>query len=78
MRVKAPISETGMVTIGISVARSVRRKTKITSTTSTIASTIVWNTLSIERSMKIDAVVADVDVHALAAGRATMLRQRGA
>ena len=30
MKVKAPISETGMVTIGTSVARKLRRKTKIT------------------------------------------------
>ena len=47
----APTSDTGMVTIGISVARRLRRNTKITSTTSTIASTIAWNTDLIERSM---------------------------
>ena len=48
----APISDTGIVTSGISVARSERRKKKITSTTSTIASTMVVNTALIERSMK--------------------------
>ena len=65
MTLKAPISDTGMVTIGISVARSERRKRKITSTTSTIASTMVWNTLSIEACDEDRAVVADVDLHAL-------------
>ena len=38
MSAKAPISETGIVTSGMSVARNERRKKKITSTTSTIAS----------------------------------------
>ena len=51
MSAKAPISETGMVTIGMSVARNERRKKKITSTTSAIASTMVVNTAAIERSM---------------------------
>ena len=37
----APIRQTGIVTSGISVARSERRKKKITSTTSTTASAIV-------------------------------------
>ena len=41
MKMKAPIKETGMVTIGTSVARRLRRKTKITRTTRTIASMIV-------------------------------------
>ena len=50
----APISDTGIVTIGISVARKLRRKKKITSTTSTIASAIVVNTDLIERSMNTD------------------------
>ena len=50
----APISETGIVTSGISVARRLRRKTKITSTTSTTASPMVRKTLSIERAMKIE------------------------
>ena len=50
----APISDTGIVTIGISVARRLRRKKKITSTTSTIASPIVSNTFLIERSMNTD------------------------
>ena len=40
--VKVAISEIGMVTIGMIEARSERRKKKITSTTSTIASTMVW------------------------------------
>ena len=52
MIAKAPISDTGMVTSGISVARSERRKKKITSTTSTIASRIVWKTASIDSAMK--------------------------
>lgn len=38
---KAPISETGMVTIGITTARSERRKRKMISTTSTTASAMV-------------------------------------
>ena len=50
----APISDTGIVTMGISVARSDRRKKKITRTTSAIASPIVVNTDLIERSMKTD------------------------
>ena len=37
----APISDSGMVTSGIMVARTVRRKKKITSTTSTTASPMV-------------------------------------
>ena len=41
-RVQVAISEIGMVTIGISDARKERRKNTITSTTSTIASTMVW------------------------------------
>ena len=54
MSAKAPISDTGIVTIGMSVARRLRRKKKMTSTTSTIASTIVSNTDLIERSMNTD------------------------
>ena len=54
MKMKAPISETGMVTIGTSVARKLRRKTKMTRTTRTTASTIVWNTFSIDLAMKIE------------------------
>ena len=50
----APISDTGIVTIGMIVARRLRRKKKITSTTSTIASTMVVNTDAIERSMNTD------------------------
>ena len=51
---KAPISDTGMVTSGMSVARSERRKRKMTSTTSATASPMVVKTSSIERSMKIE------------------------
>ena len=43
-----------MVTSGISVARSERRKKKITSTTSTTASAMVSNTASIDSRMKIE------------------------
>ncbi len=50
----APISDTGIVTIGMTVARRLRRKKKITSTTSRTASAIVWNTDLIERSMNTD------------------------
>ena len=52
MKTNAPTSETGMVTIGTRVARKLRRKTKITSTTRTIASTIVSKTFSIDFAMK--------------------------
>jgi hypothetical protein len=51
---KAPISDTGMVTSGISVARKLRRKKKMISSTSSIASPMVLNTASIERSMNTD------------------------
>jgi hypothetical protein len=51
---KAPISDTGMVTSGISVARKLRRKKKMISRTSSIASPMVLKTASIERSMKTD------------------------
>ena len=54
IRPKAPISDTGIVTIGMSVARRLRRKKKMTSTTSTIASTIVSNTDPIDFSMNTD------------------------
>ena len=47
----APTSDTGIVTIGMIVARRLRRKKKITSTTSRIASPMVVNTDLIERSM---------------------------
>ena len=50
----APIRLTGMVTSGITVARSERRKKKITSTTSTTASAMVMNTALIEWRMKIE------------------------
>ena len=52
--VNAPISDTGMVTRGMMVARNERRETKITSATSATASMMVLNTASIERSMKTD------------------------
>ncbi len=51
---KAPISEIGIVTKGIIVPRSERRKKKMTSTTRPIASAMVENTFLIERSMKIE------------------------
>jgi hypothetical protein len=51
---KAPISDTGMVTKGIRVARQLRRNRKITATTSTIASSMVLYTASIDFSMKIE------------------------
>ena len=50
----APTSETGIVTSGTMVARTERRKTKITSTTRRIASPMVRKTLSIDRAMKIE------------------------
>jgi len=52
MRAKAPISDTGMVTSGMSVARGERRKTKMIMATSRMASPMVVNTASMERSMK--------------------------
>ncbi len=48
------MSETGIVTSGIIVARTLRRKTKITSATSATASRIVKNTARIDSSMKTD------------------------
>ncbi len=51
IRAKAPISDTGMVTSGMTVARSERRKTKMISATRRIASAMVMNTARIERSM---------------------------
>src|SRR3546814_4143152 len=48
---QAPTSETGIVTMGMMLARRLRRKKKMTSTTSTMASPMVWNTDWIERSM---------------------------
>jgi hypothetical protein len=52
--VKAPTSETGMVTSGTRVALKLRRKKKITRTTRPTASATAWNTLSIEAAMKIE------------------------
>ena len=54
MSPNAPTSDTGIVTIGITVARRLRRNRKITSTTSPIASPIAWNTDLIDRSMNTD------------------------
>ena len=54
MRAQAPTSDTGMVTMGMMLARRLRRKKKITSTTRTMASRMVWNTESMERSMNTD------------------------
>ena len=48
---QAPISETGMVMMGIRVARKVRRKKKMIAATSTVASRMVLKTLSIEALM---------------------------
>ena len=48
------MSETGIVTSGMIVARRLRRNTKITSATSTIASTIVVKTALIDCSMNTD------------------------
>ncbi len=56
------MSDTGMVTNGISVARNERRNTKITSTTRITASPMVRYTASIERSMKIDESNATASV----------------
>jgi hypothetical protein len=50
--VKTPMSEIGIVTMGMIEARNERRKKKITSTTRTIASRMVMKTALIERSMK--------------------------
>ena len=65
MSANAPISDTGIVTSGISVARQVRRNRKITSTTSSTASPMVAYTDLIEASMNTAGVVGHVDLHAL-------------
>ena len=54
----APISDTGMVTMGMMVARRLLRKKKITSTTSAMASPIALKTDWIERSMNTDVSYA--------------------
>ena len=54
MNANAPTSETGMVTSGMMVARRLRRNRKITSATSTMASTIVVNTALMDSSMNTD------------------------
>ncbi|MCY1529078.1 hypothetical protein D9M68_642060 [compost metagenome] len=51
---QAPTSDTGMVTMGMMLARRLRRKKKITSTTRAMASPMVWNTESMERSINTD------------------------
>ena len=48
---KVPIKETGIARMGISAARHDWRKMIITSTTSSMASRMVVNTASMERSM---------------------------
>ena len=55
---KAPTSETGIVTAGISVERKLRRNRKITSTTRMSASTRVSYTESIEASTNSDVSTA--------------------
>jgi len=57
---KVPIRLTGMVMMGMMEARMVRRKTKITSATRITASTMVWNTLLMERSMNTELSLATV------------------
>ncbi len=54
MNMNAPTSDTGIVTSGISVARRLRRKRKITSATSSTASTMVRKTPLIDCSMNND------------------------
>ena len=54
MSAQLPISETGIVTRGITVARSERRNRKMTAITSTIASPMAVKTSSIERAMKVE------------------------
>ena len=49
--VNAPISDTGMVTSGTSMARQLRRKKKMMIATSSTASPMVVNTARMERSM---------------------------
>ena len=51
---KTPIRDSGMVIIGIRVARRLRRKKKITSTTNPVATRIVLNTELIDSAIKID------------------------
>jgi hypothetical protein len=51
MMAKVPISDTGMVTTGISEPRTERRNSRITTTTRPMASTMVQNTDLIDSSM---------------------------
>ena len=63
---KAPTSETGIVNIGISVARQFCRKMKITSTTSAIASSRV---LTISNAPSVTGtVVSSVSADCMSAG----------
>ena len=55
---KVPIKHTGMVTMGIMDARRVRKNTKITSATSTMASMMVWNTLFIDLAINTELSLA--------------------
>ena len=52
IRPKAPMSDTGIVTSGMRVARPLRRNRKITSTTSSTASPTVQYTSSMDLLMK--------------------------
>src|SRR3546814_9716144 len=54
---KAPISDTGMVTMGIRLARRLRRKKKITSTTRMMASATVWYTRSEEHTSELQSLM---------------------
>ena len=58
IKAKVPMSATGMVSRGMMDARKVRKNTKITSATNTEASTMVVNTLLIERSIKTELSLA--------------------
>ena len=60
---KAPMSETGMVMAGISVLRHVCRNTKITRTTSAIASTSVLRTSVIDSSTTSVVLTRDLILH---------------
>ena len=60
IRAKAPISDTGMVTNGISVARNERRKMKMIRMTSATASQMVVKTLSMDSRMNCELSLATV------------------
>jgi hypothetical protein len=54
MNTKAPISDTGTASVGISVERQSPRNTNTTSATSTKASPSVCRTCSIDASRKVE------------------------